>query len=146
MSSFASEDDIQPGQTANRALILVVERNPIVQKLERFFLEQAGYQVEFASDGLVALQRAKELQPKILITEILVPKLDGLMLCRQLKADPLTRSIIVLVFSHLNAEDRTREAGADAFMLKPIDAEPLIATVERLIIQQRENKWSTYDG
>jgi len=64
-----------------RALILVVERNPAVQQLERFFLEQAGYTVEFANDGETALKRAQELKPKILVTEILVPKLDGLSLC-----------------------------------------------------------------
>ena len=57
------------------ALILVVERNPLVQRLEKFFLEQAGYGVEFAADGLTALKRARELRPSILVTEVLVPKL-----------------------------------------------------------------------
>jgi CheY-like chemotaxis protein len=106
-----------------RALILVVERNLAVQQLERFLLEQAGYSVEFASDGVSALARAQELCPKLVATEILVPRLDGLSLCRALKSDPRTRSIIVLVFSHLYAEDRALEAGADAFIVKPIDEE-----------------------
>lgn len=48
--------------------MLVVERNPVVQRLERYFLEQAGFTVEFASDGLAALARAQELRPKILVT------------------------------------------------------------------------------
>ena len=79
------------------ALILVVERNPLVQRLEKFFLEQAGYGVEFAADGLTALARARELRPTILVTEVLVPKLDGLSLCRQLKSDPATQETKVLI-------------------------------------------------
>jgi CheY-like chemotaxis protein len=116
-----------------RALILVVERNPAVQLLERFFLEQAGFVVEFANDGLSALDRARELRPRIVVTEIMVPKLDGLSLCRQLKSKPETQSIVVLIFSHLYAEDRALEAGADAFIVKPVDDERLINTVSRLL-------------
>jgi CheY-like chemotaxis protein len=120
-----------------RALILVVERNPVVQRLERYFLEQAGYTVEFASDGLSALDRARELRPRIVVTEIMVPALDGLSLCHRLKADPRTAHAQVLIFSHLHAEDRAREAGADAFLLKPLSEELLIDTVEKLIGAQK---------
>jgi CheY-like chemotaxis protein len=115
------------------ALILVVERNPIVQRLERYFLEQAGYGVEFVSDGTAALDRTRQLNPKILITEILVPGLDGLSLCSQLKRDPATCHIKVLVFSYLHAEARAREAGADDFLVKPVNEERLITAVTRLI-------------
>ncbi len=116
-----------------RALILVVERNPIVQRLEKYFLEQAGFSVEFAADGVSALARVRELHPQILVTEILVPKMDGLSLCHALKSDQSTRDIRVLVFSHLHAEDRARDAGADTFLIKPLDEEQLIENVERLI-------------
>lgn len=75
----------------------------------------------------------KNSVPRIVVTEILVPRLDGLSLCRALKSDPKTRSILVLVFSHLHAEDRAKEAGADAFMIKPIDEEYLIDIVSRLL-------------
>src|SRR6185369_17070190 len=60
------------------ALILVVERDPHVKKLERFFLEQAGYRVEFAEDGLQGLERARSSRPRIVVTEIMLPRLDGL--------------------------------------------------------------------
>ena len=123
-----------------RVLILVVERNPAVQRLERFFLEQAGYSVEFASDGLNALERARELKPAILVAEILVPALDGLSLCRALKADAATSHILVLIFSHLHAEDRALEAGADAFLIKPLNEELLIETVERLVSRVGKEK------
>jgi len=138
MSSPTKSTANSSGEPERRALILVVERNPVVQRLERFFLEQAGYSVEFASDGLSALARAQELSPKIVVTEILVPRMDGLSLCRALKADPRTESTIVLVFSHLHAEDRAMEAGADAFLVKPIEEESLIDIVSKLLELNKE--------
>lgn len=120
-----------------RALILVVERNPVVQRLERYFLEQAGYTVEFASDGRSALERARELRPHIVVTEIMVPVLDGLSLCRILKSERETAHARVLIFSHLHAEDRALEVGADAFLLKPFSEELLIETVEKLIAAEK---------
>jgi CheY-like chemotaxis protein len=124
----------------NRVLILVVERNPAVQRLERYFLEQAGYSVEFANDGMRALERAQELRPAILVAEILVPALDGLSLCRAIKADAATSHILVLIFSHLHAEDRALEAGADAFLIKPLNEELLIETVQKLISKVSKEK------
>ncbi|HEV7746822.1 MAG TPA: response regulator [Pyrinomonadaceae bacterium] len=115
------------------ALILVVERNPVAQRLERYFLEHAGFSVEFTADGITALTRVQELRPAILVTEILVPKLDGLSLCQAIKSDPDTKEILVMIFSHLHAEDRAIEVGADAFLAKPVDEELLIGTVERLL-------------
>jgi PleD family two-component response regulator len=71
--------------------------------------------------------------PDIIITEILVPTLDGLSLCRRLKADHRTRDIAVLVFSILSASGRAREAGADAFLLKPLAEGLLVDTVRELL-------------
>jgi CheY-like chemotaxis protein len=118
---------------ADRALILVVERDPHVRELEQYFLEEAGFEVEFAEDGLTALEQARALHPQIVITEILVPRLDGLALCRALKADPETRHIAVLVFSILLAAGRAREAGADRFLQKPLAEKRLVETVRELL-------------
>jgi CheY-like chemotaxis protein len=134
MSSAKSDAGLRSGDSKGRqALILVVERNPAVQRLEKYFLEQAGYQVEFTNDGEAALARTRHLKPQIIVTEILVPKLDGLSLCRAIKSDPQTRDTLVLIFSHLHAEDRAREVGADAFLIKPLDDELLIHTVKKLL-------------
>jgi CheY-like chemotaxis protein len=128
----------------DHAVILVVERDPHVRELERYFLEEAGYAVEFAEDGLAALEQARTLQPHILITEILVPQLDGLALCRRIKQDPETRRIAVLIFSILLAEGRAREAGADSFLRKPLAEKRLVETVRELIAarKQAQNKES----
>ena len=116
-----------------KAIILVVDRDPHVRELESHFLQKAGYSVGFEQDGNAALEQARKIMPDIVITEILVPGLDGLALCRRLKADPRTREIAVLVFSILAAAGRAREAGADAFILKPLAENVLVATVRRLL-------------
>jgi two-component system response regulator MprA len=121
-----------------KAIILVVDRDPHVRDLEAHFLDHAGFSVVFAENGESALENARRISPDIVITEILVPGIDGLTLCRQLKADPQTRAIAVLVFSILSAAARAREAGADAFLRKPLADRLLIDTVERLLEAQRK--------
>jgi DNA-binding response OmpR family regulator len=114
-------------------VILCVERDPHARDLEAYFLREAGFQVTLAADGLEALELVRSLRPAIVITEILVPKLDGLALCRRLKADEATRGTAILVFSLLAAEDRARDAGADAFLRKPLSAQHLTDTVRKLL-------------
>jgi CheY-like chemotaxis protein len=118
---------------AGSAVILCVERDPYVRDLESYFLHDAGFGVTFAEDGLSALELARQVHPTIIITEILVPKLDGLALCRKLKGDPATRDIAILVFSLLAAERRARDAGADAFLIKPLSAQRLKDAVRELL-------------
>jgi two-component system response regulator MprA len=119
-----------------KAIIMVVDRDPHIRELEAHFLDRAGYAVMFADDGNGALEQARSALPDIVITEILVPRLDGLSLCRQLKSDFRTRDVSVLVFSILAASARAREAGADAFLLKPLAEHALIETVQRLLEQR----------
>ena len=118
---------------AGRAMILVVERDPSVRELEAYFLNEAGFSVEFSSDGVAALERARELRPHIIITEVLVPKMDGLALCRTVKSDPELNRTVVLVFSILAVQSRATEAGADAFLMKPLAERRLVETVRDLL-------------
>ena len=93
--------------------------------------------VEFADNGNKGLEMARALKPNILITEILLTGTDGLGVCKALKSDPETRSIIVLIFSILEAEERASEAGADGYLRKPLDDERMVRSVERLLKQHR---------
>lgn len=123
-----------------RALILVVERDEHIRALERYFLEQAGFAVQFADDGASGLDLARELRPSVLITEILIPRMDGLNVCRTLKADAATRDMLVLVFSILAAEERAREAGADGFLRKPLNDVLLVETIEKLLAEHSKRE------
>lgn len=113
--------------------IFIVERDPHVRELLGEFLGEAGYPFRNFDDGVNALAAIRAEPPAMIILEILVPKLDGLTLCRSIKLAPATSHIPVLVLSLLNARDRAHLAGADEFMLKPIEQSRLIAAVERLI-------------
>jgi DNA-binding response OmpR family regulator len=123
-----------PGE--DEALVLVVERDPHVRELESFFLNEAGFAVDFAEDGEAALEIARDRRPAIIVTEIMVPKLDGLALCRKIKADPALTGTVVLVLSILAARGRAQEAGADAFLMKPLAERRLVQTVRELLARR----------
>ena len=119
-----------------RAIILVVERDPHIRALEAYFLNEAGFGVEFAADGVAALELAREMKPDIIITEVLVPKLDGLALCRAIRKEAELKDTVVLIFSILAAGTRAREAGADAFLMKPLAEQRLVDTVRELLAKR----------
>ena len=104
----------------DRPRVLIAERDERVREFQKYFLNREGMAVEFVSDGEAALQAARQSQPDVIVTEILIPKVDGLSLCRKLREDPLTCSIPVIIFSILAAEARAGEAGAKAFLRKPL--------------------------
>ena len=127
--------------------ILIAEADRSVRKLQLLFLERAGFSVEFADDGAAALECALAAPPALVITEILVPKLDGLSLCRGLRGDARTSDVPVLVFSILAAAQRAREAGASAFLRKPLVDSTFLAAVQDLIAAQPtatvEDRWAS---
>ena len=128
-------------------VILIAERDQTVRELQGFFLEKAGFAVEFADDGEAALERARAARPALVVTEILIPRLDGLALCRQLREDPLTRDVPVIVFSILSAAARAGEAGADAFLRKPLVESVFVGAVQALVAgeptEALEKQWTT---
>jgi DNA-binding response OmpR family regulator len=114
----------------------VVERDEQVRELESYFLREAGLAVAFACDGEEALELARSRRPALIITEILVPEIDGLALCRMVKKDPELAGTPVLVFSVLTAAVRAHEAGADAFLRKPLSEHALLDAVRALLAQR----------
>ena len=113
--------------------ILIAETDQAVCKLQRYFLEAAGFAVEFVQDGDAAFNIAKRHHPSIIVAEILLPKLDGLALCRRVRGDPEIATIPVLIFSILNAATRAQEAGARAFLKKPLVESTFLSTIKTLV-------------
>jgi CheY-like chemotaxis protein len=128
-------------------VILIAERDQTVRELQEYFLAKAGFTVEFADDGQAALERVREIRPAVVVTEILIPRIDGLALCRRLGEDPATRHIPVIVFSILAAATRAAEAGAKAFLRKPLVESIFVAAVQELIAAQPidvlEEQWTS---
>jgi CheY-like chemotaxis protein len=71
----------------------------------------------------------------VVLVDIIIPKLDGLALCRLLKSDPATQNISVMVFSVLSAPERAQNAGADAFLSKPLEKTILLDALTEVIMR-----------
>jgi CheY-like chemotaxis protein len=117
-----------------RAVILIAERDRSVRVLQLFFLNNAGCAVEFADDGQGALDRIRRDPPALVITEILIPKLDGLTLCRLVRNDVTLGDVPVLVFSILAAAARAHDAGAAAFLRKPLVESTFLAAINGVMM------------
>jgi CheY-like chemotaxis protein len=123
--------------------ILVVDRDPHVTRLLGTILASGGYEAEFFKDGYAALDRARLAPPAVVVTEVLVPRLDGLALCRLLKSDSATLHTKVLVLSMLNAGERALQSGADAFMAKPIERASFLDALRALSLPATPTEEST---
>lgn len=110
-------------------MVLIAERDQNVRALQRVFLERVGLAVQFADDGHAALDGARLVLPAVLVTEILLPKLDGLTLCRRVRDEPATAHVPIVVLSMLAAAARAAEAGACAFLRKPLVESTFVAAV-----------------
>lgn len=119
--------------------ILVVEDVPNVLELLEVTLRFKGYQVISARNGLEGLEKAQNDKPAMIITDILMPKLDGFAFVQKLRQDPKTSAIPVVFLSatYVTPEDRgfAMSLGAARFIEKPIDTEEFLLTVAEIMTQ-----------
>jgi len=119
--------------------ILVVEDVPNVQELLEVTLRFKGYPVLTASDGKEALEMIETHRPSLIITDILMPKMDGFALVQKLRTHPLTHHIPVIFVSatYITAEDKkfALSLGGVRFIEKPIDTEDFLLTVAEILTQ-----------
>jgi DNA-binding response OmpR family regulator len=104
--------------------VLIVEDEVDLVETIRFLLEKEGYRVLVSGDGEDALHQAQGENPHLIILDIMLPKLDGYKVCRQLKSDKRYKQIPILMLT-ARAQQKDRiigmEAGADEYIIKPFD-------------------------
>jgi CheY-like chemotaxis protein len=126
--------------TTSHGPILIVEDVPNVLELLEVTLRFKGYAVITARNGEEALEAVAKTRPALIITDILMPKMDGYAFVQKLRLNPETRSIPVVFLSatYVTPEDKqfALSLGAARFMEKPIDTEDFLLTVAELVTQQ----------
>jgi DNA-binding response OmpR family regulator len=117
-------------------LILIADDNEANRDILARRLEAHGYQLLMAADGEEALNCARDKQPDLILLDIMMPKMDGLEVCRQLKADKSLPFIpIILVTARADTKDVVAglDVGGDEYLTKPVDQHALVARVRSIL-------------
>jgi K+-sensing histidine kinase KdpD len=120
--------------------ILVVDDDRIIVEILSQSLTLAGYEVSTAADGEEGLRLTRELRPDLVLLDVMMPKLDGYAVCEQLKTDPDTQFIPIIILTALTDRDdklKALEVGADEFIRKPPDRQELLIRIKSLLRTKR---------
>jgi twitching motility two-component system response regulator PilH len=113
--------------------VLVVDDTPSELNLITTFLQQEGYTVIQATDAQDALTKAVERKPDVIVTDVVMPGMSGFELCRNLKNNPATQKVPIVICSSKSQEiDKLwgMKQGADAYVVKPFTQEQLVRAVK----------------
>lgn len=119
-----------------RSKILIVEDEESLLKLESILLSSKGYDVTGVMDGKSALREIAMSRPDLVVLDIMLPEMDGFEVCRQIKENPDTSAIpVVMLTAKKNSQDYARgmQVGADAYITKPFKSVKVVETIEELL-------------
>jgi len=130
--------------------ILIVDDNPTARQTLVAMLEGENYDLQLAQDGVQALQMLEQLQPDLILLDVMMPGMDGFEVCRQIRSTPPLAEVPIIMLTALDDREslvRGIESGADDFLSKPADRRELAARVRtitrlnryRTLMEQREN-------
>lgn len=115
--------------------ILIVDDEAPIRRLLRQHLEAEGYHVEEAKDGREAIAQVKQINPHLIILDVMMPDMNGFDVAAVLKNDPQTMGIPIIILSIVEDQERGYRLGVDRYLTKPINAEQLLLEVDFLISQ-----------
>ncbi|MFQ6109396.1 MAG: PleD family two-component system response regulator [Candidatus Aminicenantales bacterium] len=122
--------------------IVIVDDDRVTLTMLQMLLTKSGYLVLTAQDGEEGLELAQKEKPDLLITDMLIPKVDGLELCRRIKGNPKLKDIKVIlisaVYKSVSFKFEAKESGAADFIEKPVDTAKLINRVKVLLGNEKE--------
>jgi twitching motility two-component system response regulator PilH len=118
------------------SVVLVVDDSATAREMLVAELQRAGFRVMAAADGAEAMEHIKVTPPALVITDLIMPRVNGYELCRNIKSDPLTKNVPVIMCS-TKAEEFDRywgmKQGADAYITKPYQPKDMINAVKYLL-------------
>jgi two-component system response regulator MprA len=126
----------QANQEQQLSKVLVIDDAENIIEFIRLGLRYEGFQVESASDGEQGVTAAQRINPDLIILDVMLPDIDGLEVCRRLRANPTTKDIPVLM---LTAKDEVRDRiaglrmGADDYLTKPFDFDELLERIRAIL-------------
>jgi DNA-binding response OmpR family regulator len=112
--------------------VLIIEDDEATADVLRLVLELRRFAVDVAYNGLVGLQKANALVPDVVVCDIVLPDIDGLIVARNLRADPRFNNCHLVAFSGPISARQTLAAGFDAHFVKPMEISKLVADLEAL--------------
>jgi len=116
--------------------VLVIEDDPSTLRFLEYTLQQEGFEILTAKNGLDGLKMAQNLRPDLIILDIMLPGLDGYEVCHKLRQKPETANVLVLVLSaKARQEDKDigMKMGADAYLTKPVDPTEIVNKVQGML-------------
>lgn len=123
--------------------ILIVEDSPTQAELLSYFLKKHGYSVSNASNGMEALETIRKHKPDLVISDIVMPEMDGYQLCNFIKTDKDLKDIVVILLSILSDPKdviKGLESGADNFIIKPFNEQILLNRISQVMAEHREGE------
>ncbi len=121
---------------AETSRILIADDNQPNCELLEAYLANLDCDVEFSADGHETLEKVKSFQPDLILLDVMMPRLSGFEVCRQLKDDPETSRIMILMVTALNELgdiERAVQAKTDDFLSKPVNKIELLKRVENML-------------
>lgn len=125
------------------ATVLIVDDEIDLVRLVRYNLEKEGFHVLTAYDGMATFTQIRDRQPDLLILDLMLPDMSGFKICQQIKAQPATKNIPVIMLTARSSEgDRVAgfEAGADDYVVKPFSPKELVLRVKALLSRTRASR------
>ena len=136
------EIHFKKGENMSKELIFAVEDEVHIQQLVKYNLEAAGYKILSFESGESLLEEVKNTTPDLFILDLMLPGMDGLEVCRQLRANPCVKSIPIIMLTARSEEfDKVLglELGADDYLTKPFSVRELVARVKALLRRVSNN-------
>jgi DNA-binding response OmpR family regulator len=122
------------------ARILLIEDNPDIVEIVRFNLEREGYALSVAGDGAAGLEAARQQSPDLILLDLMLPRMDGLEVCRELKTRAATAAVPIIMLTARSAEADIvagLDAGADDYVPKPFSPRELLARIQAVLRRSR---------